>query len=138
MSEVYAKEDLANAFNKALQDHPKQQKMLVELWNDIKNMQPTQEETRKVHSCQHNCDSCLLNEQCDMFDKAKLLFEHYSAIQETDAYWSDFVRNSTRYTKKYKDHRFARILAQAVLEEISETAKSLPEYQNWAVEVERR
>lgn len=133
--EYFKKTDMSELFKEVLKQNPEQKQFLINLWSNIKALPSVKPEK---HSCQRNCDSCLLKEQCDMFDKAKLLFEHYSAIQETDAYWSDFVRNSTRYAKKYKDHRFARILAQAVLEEISETAKSLPEYQNWAVEVERR
>lgn len=131
--EYYSKSQLAEMFGKALKENPDQRQLLVGLWNNIKSL-PTGGGTS--HVCPMDCKACKVKQQCAMLDTARKMFEYFSDIKETDTYWSGIVSNSSKYIKKYNGHRFAKALARDILEEMSETAKALPEFKKWILEIE--
>lgn len=131
--EYYSKAQLSDMFGKALKENPEQRQLLVNLWGSIKAL-PTG--GGASHACTHNCDPCMVKQQCEMLDTARKMFEYFSNVKYSDTYWSGIVSNSSKYINKYNGHRFAKALARAILEEMSETAKTLPEFKKWILEIE--
>ena len=131
--EYYSKSQLAEMFGNALKDNPEQRQLLVNLWGSIKAL-PTGGGT--LRRCSMDCAPCMVKQQCEMLDTARKMFEYFSNVKETDTYWSGIVSNSSKYIEKYNGHRFAKALARAILEEMSETAKTLPEFKKWILEIE--